>query len=240
MKRLRFNMPTLNRRALTVTLWILTFASIITAIFAVDARWQIPLVLLALIFIISLLNPVEEIRSDVRYLRNVKETAAPSRTYSTQQELYADLERAVSKATSTLDLTHIRDQPPAAFGAEADQYSEAVVAWLRSDNDHSARRIISVRSRDMLEWAKELEKIKSRTPHYHIRVVDWSISAPALNMAIIDGRAVFLALTGDTFERTRGFGIEDQTTAEYFSHYYSVLWSAAVELGEFLTKQNAG
>ena len=240
MRGLRVDTLRVNRRVLTVLLYALTIASIITAAFNVRAAWQTPFVLVALIFIISLLMPVEEIRTDVRYLRNVKEALTPTRTYATQQELYGDLDRAVTQANATLDLTHIRDQPPSAFGEEAGHYSEAVAAWLKQDNDHSVRRIISVRSPEMMVWARELRKLQERTPHYHIRVVDWSIGAPALNMAIVDGKAVFLALTGDTFERTRGFAIEDVTTAEYFSHYYSTLWAAAAELGDFLDKQMAG
>ena len=92
----------------------------------------------------------------------------------------------------------------------------------------------------MLAWAQHLAKSQSKMPRYHIRVVDWSINAPALNMAVVDNKAVFLALTGETVERTKGFAIEDETTAEYFTHYYTVLWNAGVDLQEFLTKQLSG
>lgn len=236
----RINAPRMERRALTAILAVLTIASIVTAIFSVPAAWQTPLVLIALILIINLLNPVEEIHRDVRYLRNVKETAAPSRTFATTQEFFGDLGEAVERATSTLDLTHIRDHPPQAFGTEAEDYAETVTDWLRRDSSHSARRIISVRSPAMLAWAQHLAKVQDGVPGYHIRVVDWSIGAPALNMAIVDKSAVFLALTGETVERTRGFAIEDATTADYFTHYYSNLWNSAVDLKEFLTKQLAG
>lgn len=237
---MKYNLPRMQRRTLTVVLWVLTAASVLTAILQLPATWQIPLVLLALIAIISLLNPVEEIHKNVRYLRNVKEASAPSRTFSTRQEFYNDLGKAVEQATSTLDLTHIRDHPPKAFGAEAEEYAESVASWLREDANHSARRIISVNSPAMLEWAKHLAKLQQNLPTYHIRVVDWSINAPALNMAVVDSRAVFLALTGDTVERTNGFAIEDETTAEYFTDYYSVLWHAGVDLQEYLKKQLAG
>lgn len=237
---MKYSLPKMQRRTLTIVLWVLTAASILTAILQWPATWQIPLVFLALIAIISLLNPVEEIHKNVRYLRNVKETSAPSRTFSTRQEFYNDLAKAVEQATSTLDLTHIRDHPPKDFGTEAEEYAESVANWLREDSDHSARRIISANSPAMLEWARALAKLQQSLPAYHIRVVDWSINAPALNMAIVDGRAVFLALTGDTVERTNGFAIEDERTAEYFTDYYSVLWHAGVDLQEFMTKQLSG
>ena len=56
----------------------------------------------------------------------------------------------------------------------------------------------------------------------------------AINMAIVDGKAVYLALTGSTPERTRGLGVEDEDAALYFTDYYENLWHAATDLGEWL------
>ena len=237
--RSRITLSVLEDRFLRAGLWFLAATSVVTAIFSVPAAWQTPIILLALILIISLLDPVAEIRTDVRYLRNVY-TSAPSRNFNTTREFYDDLGRAVDQAVSTADLTHIRDNPPADFGQEAETYSELIIEWLRRDPSHSARRIISVRSSAMMDYARALQQVQARVPSYRIRVVDWSISAPALNMAIIDGKAVFLALTGETPERTKGFAVEDETTAKYFASYYSVLWGAAVELDEFLARQLSG
>lgn len=225
-------------RVLLGGLYLLALASFVATVFGLPTKWQTPMILVALILIITLLSPVQEIRSDVHYLRYTRPTSA--RTFEKLQSFYDELSQTVSLATTKVDLTHIRDNPPDDFGMQAGEYMKALEEWVASDDSHSARRIISVTNPRMMEWAKQLKNIQDRIPGYHVRVVDWSIPAPALNMAIIDDRAVFLALTGAIVERTSGFAVEDSTTASYFSEYYEVLWNAGTDLDEYLTKQLSG
>jgi hypothetical protein len=70
-----FRFAKLSDNALRVSLVVLAVGSVVTAVVdatklaEIDAAWLIPLVLIALLAIIQTLDPVEEIHSDVRYLR---------------------------------------------------------------------------------------------------------------------------------------------------------------------------
>lgn len=224
-------------RALRVALVALAVTSVVTAVLDVPPAWQAPLILVALIVIIRLLDPVEEIHTDVRFLRD--RFGLSAQTFSTVEEFYSQLGNAVRAAESTLDLTHIRDNPPDDFGPQSAAYSDLIVDWLRQNPARSARRIISIRTDNMLAWAQHLSRVTEEVPSYRIRVVAWSVRAPAMNMAVVDGKAVFLALTGETVERTKGLGLEDPTTSQYFSDYYSVLWNSGEDLDEYLKTHSA-
>jgi hypothetical protein len=224
----------LEDRALVLGLAVLAGASVVTAIVNVPAAWQGPLVLAALLLIIRLLSPVEEIHTDVRYLRQAA-TSVKVELFPGIDEFYDQLRDAREEAASTLDLTHIRDDAPSDFGQGAALWSDSVVDWLTAKEGRSVRRVISARSESMKAWAKQLLQIQADVPAYHIRVVDWDIDAPAINMVIIDARVVFLAITGETTERTKALGIEDRVSGEYFSSYYTRLWNAGTDLSDWLT-----
>lgn len=131
-------------------------------------------------------------------------------------------------------LTHIRDNPPADFGEHASGWFEAVVEWLEAVPERSVRRLIAVRNEAMYLWAEQLQQVGSKIARFQVRVVTWTIDAPAINVAIIDDNVVFLAVTGEMLERTRGIAVEDTSVAHYFSDYYNNLWHCAQPLGEYL------
>lgn len=229
----------LEHKVLLVILVILFVGSVVTAIENVEARWQVPLILLALIAIIRLVTPVEEIHTDVQYLKSLS-TSAKVNPYPSLEAFYADLRHALSQAKYTLDLTHIRDNPPADFGDHASGWFDAVVDWLEADPARSVRRLIAIRNEAMHEWAQELERVSDRLPRLEVRVVTWNIDAPAINVAIIDGNVVFLAVTGEMLERTRGIAVEDPGVAHYFSDYYNNVWHCADSLSSYLAKRKGG
>jgi len=234
----RLDLARLEARALIGALILLAVASVVTAAFSVPAAWQTPLVLVALLVIIRLLTPVEEIHTDVRFLRQAA-TSVKVELFPGLDEFYRQLDAARSKGTATLDLTHIRDEPPAEFGEDAASWSDSVIDWLRAGPSRSVRRVIAVRSEGMREWAKRLAETQETTPGYHVRVVEWEIDAPALNMVIIDSKVVFLAITGETTERTKALGIEDPVSGEYFTSYYTRLWNAGTDVAQWLRVQTA-
>lgn len=205
----------------------------------VPASWNTPLILLALYAIVKLVGSLPEIHTDVRFLRSRAEGIRAQRL-PTVRDFYDSLRAGLNQASATIDLTHIRDTPPVDFGPGASDFFEKVLEWSEGDG-RSVRRIIAVRSPAMLEWAKELESRTQTLPRFKVRVVDWTIDAPALNMAIIDDRAVFLALSGSLPERMKGLGIEDQATTQHFAEYYQCLWDASEDLTSWLanTSQEA-
>lgn len=201
----------------------------------IPPSWTVPVILAALYAILRLVGAVPEIRTDVRYLREVADVRV--QRMPNVKEFYESLDGAVRNATSTLDLTHIRDTPPGDFGDQATRFFAQLVDWCTVEG-RSARRIICVRNPAMLAWARQLADETRHLSRFSVRVVDWSTEAPAINMAIVDGKAVYLALTGATTERTRGLGIEDEDATQYFSDYYDNLWRGARDLDGWLARDS--
>ena len=199
----------------------------------VPAGWSSPIILAALCTVVLLINSLPEIRTDVRYLREVADSVRVQRM-ETIHDFYDSLSRAVDEAENTLDLTHIRDSPPADFGIGAGAFFDKLLDWCTAADDRSIRRIISIRTTPMYIWAQTMSQETEHLRQFNIRVIDWSIDSPALNMAIVDGKATYLAITGATPQRTKGLGIEDKTASQYFSDYYENLWRSSKDLPVWL------
>lgn len=198
-------------------------------ILQVAAGWNTFLILAALCAVVLLVNSLPEIRTDVRYLREVADSVRVQRM-ETIHDFYESLSSAVNEAENTLDLTHIRDSPPADFGVGAGAFFDKLMDWCTAADDRSIRRIISIRTTPMYIWAQQMAQETEHLRQFNIRVIDWSVDSPALNMAIVDGKATYLAITGSTTQRTKGLGIEDGTASQYFSDYYENLWSSSKDL----------
>jgi hypothetical protein len=223
----------LENRLLLFALIVLLGASVATAALHVNAAWQSPLIFLALIAILRLVVPVDEIHEDVKYLRGVAGLSV--QTYPTVEAFYIDLRHAVNEAELSLDLTHIRNQSPVEFvGREPSEYFREVLDWVSTNESRAVRRIIAVRNHEMLIWAQQLAVETEQFARYRVHVIDWSIESPAINLALVDSRVAFLAVTGETVERTRGIAIEDEHVATYFVEYFNNLWREAKPLKDFL------
>jgi hypothetical protein len=233
----RKSVMSVESRSLIVILVVLLIVSLAIPVYEgianakVPSSWNTPVVLLALYAIVKLVGSLPEFHTDVRFLRdvaNVRVQLTPN-----VKDFYESLDKALDQSTSTVDLTHIRDSPPADFGPGAGGFFERVVDWCGVEG-RSVRRIICVRSPAMYDWARELAAKTEHLPQFKIRVINWTIDAPAMNMAIFDEKVVYLALTGSTLERTRGLGIEDQTATQYFNDYYDNLWRSSEDLRQWL------
>jgi hypothetical protein len=227
----------LGDKLLLAFLIILFAYSVVAAIYQTVTKNQVPsaftapVVLAGLYAVVKLVADLPEIHEDVRYLRRAADVHVDR--MATVKDFHDSLLKALEKATSTLDLTHIRDNPPADFGPEASKFYEQLVDWVTVDG-RSIRRIIAVKSPAMCDWARNLADDTKHLSNFRIRVIDWKPNVPAINLAIVDGRAVYLALTGEVVERTAGIGIEDDTATQYFSDYYNTLWHGSVDLKDWL------
>lgn len=228
----------IDERLLLGTLLLTFAASLVLPMLAqfadwdIAALWGIPVVLAALFTITKIVRPLPMIQKDVRYLREIANVGV--QRMPTVRDFYEGLILGLQEAASTIDLTHIRDEPPRDFGPSAGDFFSRLVKWCQAEDGRSIRRLIAVKSPAMHAWAQELAEETQDIPQFEIRVVAWSSEFPALNMAIIDEKAVYLALTGSTVQRTRGLAIEDSTTAQYFRDYYENIWQSAVDLHDWL------
>jgi len=225
----------LEDRILVGSLVVVLIWSVVAAVINVPPAWQIPPVFIALLAIVRMVAPMDHIEEVVQSIRT-SVTVSVTRNDSAE-DFYQDLTHAVRKATSHIDLTHMRDTPPEDFkGLAPTEYFSHLLDWLAVSDSRTIRRVICVRNAKMRVWAERLHEVSRTTPGFHVRVVDCGAAMPIINMAILDSREVYITFTGDIPERTPGVSMIDPVIGGYFSEYYTALWRAAVPLDDFLQK----
>lgn len=159
--------------------------------------------------------------------------------YPTYQAYYNDLLLMLDKATTRIDLTHIRNQPPDDFRG-VNEWFNRVLHWAEDHPMGRLRRIIAVANGDMYEWAESLHEVEKKleTANFEVRVCDWQSSFPSVNMAIFDRKIASIALTSSDATDTAGFSVTQPLITEYFVDYYNNIWSTSVPLGRFLEEHD--
>ncbi|MCH9806711.1 MAG: hypothetical protein K0U74_03175 [Alphaproteobacteria bacterium] len=185
--------------------------------------WENAMIFLALLSIVRLLGTIIKIDQDMQLLIRQSGVKAIEK-YETYEDFYHDLSQALKAAKRSLDLTHIRPEPPSSFRLGA-AYFDSIEAWCEKNPAGSVRRIISLENQAMQQWGQELLVVMQRHPNFRARACDRRATFPMINMAIVDERVVFLAITADSAERTSGIRINDERIAAYFLEYYNNIWS---------------
>jgi len=237
-------MTVLESRADKIERWIITglisaavIFSIITELTNLDRGWYIPAVFLGILLVVRLLSPVDGMEKDLKYLTEKVGTASTVQSYDRVSDFYKQLRGAMTVADDTLDLTHIRRDAPEDFhGEHPSEYFKEVVQWARKHPDGQIRRVVAVSSEGMRVWAAKLNDETAQVSNYRVRVIEWG-SIPAINMAILDRKTTFLAVTGEDADRTKGLAMENADISRYFIAYYDVLWRSGTPLNEW-TAQN--
>lgn len=125
-----------------------------------------------------------------------------------------------------MELSHVRPDPPKAF-SKGQKYFEQVERWARNHKgEGTVRRLISLSSLEMKEWASQLAKVCEELNNFEVRVIDWSMDFPMINMAIIDGREVYLALTPRHPHETVGMRVVDSGLARHFQDYFFTMFNS--------------
>lgn len=209
--------------------------SVVAAIIRLPPTWQIPPVFMALLAIVKMVAPLEQIDETVQSIQSSVE--AQVKRYGGAEDFYADLSRSVRRAGTHIDLTHIRDSPPEDFkGSAPTGYFNYLLDWLAVSRSRTIRRVICVRNAKMRAWALQLHDAADKRPNLHVRVIECGAETPIINMAILDNSEVYITFTGDIPERTPGVSIKDPAISRYFSEYYSTLWRAAEPLDSYLLR----
>lgn len=210
-------------------------------------RFETPLVLIGLLLVIetsvSLGDGLKALTSRTQAVEQSIQTLAESgsarvTTYANTQEFYRAMLDELEKTTYTLDVTHIRKQAPTDFGAAADGWFGKTKDWVAADQRRSIRRIISAGSPEVIDWARRFQPEIAGLSFY-VGVTNWPLTIPAVNVAIMDSRTLFMALPGSTPERSPGLRIEDPTTVNHFLTAFEALSKEAVPFPEWLSQQNA-
>lgn len=154
--------------------------------------------------------------------------------FQTYPEFYEALATSLASAKRSVRLTHIRDDPPDAFRVDSNYYSD-VEAWADEHPGCPVRRVIAVNNDRMRGWAEALHEVEVRQANFSVRVTSRSAGLPVINMAVLDERDVFLAISGETPEQTAGVWVNDDEVGRYFSDYYDHLWTQSQPLAKALS-----
>jgi hypothetical protein len=179
-------------------------------------------ILSALFVVLSVTSKLYDVESHTRDL--VARCEAPIRRYADYADLYRALEGALDDATRSVDLTHIRNDPPDAFKMDS-RFYHSVVKWART-HEHGGlvRRVIAANNDRMRAWGEQLQEVVEEHENFSVRVTSRSAGLPVINMAILDGREVFLFISGEAAQQTRGIWISDKDVGADFEAYYEHLW----------------
>jgi hypothetical protein len=219
----------IDARITQFVLFVVLIISIISEYFSnvitLPMNWEQPIILTTLILIINMLRKIYDVDNTTKKIYDDLDCDALTK-YDDYGLFYKDLDVAMKTAKISLDLTHIRAEPPAAF-ANSESYYDSQVDWCTKNKSAYLRRITTMSNEKMKKWIKELQKIENEISNYHIRLCDWSLEFPMINMAIVDKKMVFLVLTAGISEKTCAILIRDKKTTDYFIQYYENLWASS-------------
>jgi hypothetical protein len=159
--------------------------------------------------------------------------------FRTYPEFYEALSSELAGSKRSVRLTHIRNDPPAAFQVDSNYFSDVEV-WAKDHPGCSVRRVIAVNNERMHAWAEALRATEESLPNFSVRVTSRSAGLPVINMAILDEKEVFLAISGESPEQTAGVWISDEEVGRYFSDYYDHLWTQSESLKQALSVPSSG
>jgi hypothetical protein len=226
----------IDAKVTQVILAVLIVISIVAGYFSniinLPDNWEIPVILAALLLIVNMLKKLYVVDENTRKLLENLEVDVLKK-YDTYDEYYSDLKNAVANAKKSLDLTHIRHEPPSAF-SNSEKYFDSIRDWCRKNRSGYMRRVTTISNERMKQWVRELKATEQEVSNYHVRICKWDAPFPMVNMSIIDKEMVFIALTADIAEKTCGLLIKDKKACLYFVQYFENIWAASAPIPDNL------
>jgi hypothetical protein len=226
--RRRFDVKSVERKALLIALPVVVGGSIMANVVTWDVKWQIPFVFVALYLILSVALEIRE-----------NQVRQPFTHYSNSDEFFTSFSRLVHTAERRISTTYMRKTPPSSFRSPAaERYFQDAVQWMRNHAGASFHRIIGVPTAEpyrgvIIDWLREHHREMSSIPNYHARVVPLDGGVDAINVAIVDEKAVLISLTSEGSFMS-GHRLDSRESVSSFRDYYSSWWATAKPLGEFL------
>jgi len=226
----KVDVQSLERKALLISLPVVVGGSILANLLAWDVKWQIPLIFAALYIVLSLLMEIRDNQKPSSFTH-----------YNNSDEFFTSFSRLVQSAERRIYTSYVRRTPPPSFRSPAaKQYFRDVVQWMRRNPGATFHRIFGVPSAEpyrgeMLRWLAQHQQEMRGVTNYHARVVPLAGDVDAINIAIIDEKAVLILLTSDGSFMS-GHRLDAPSSVSSFRDYYSAWWTSAEPLDAFLTR----
>lgn len=108
-----------------------------------------------------------------------------------QSDVYLRMLSSVGSARKSIRTTHLRNTPLHAVGREALEFQNAVHHWLVQDPTRELTRVVSLKPA-MVQHAIGMIAVSEMEQNYQVIGLDWKLDTPAVNLAIIDDRELFI------------------------------------------------
>ena len=144
-------------------------------------------------------------------------------TFESYKGFYDSLSSAITNAKVELLLTHVRQQTPTQFKTDRD-YFGLVERWADEHPEGLVKRIGALSNSEMNEWCMQQFEYSEKYQNFYFRALTWTHAFSHINMAIIDKKDVYIAISGETTEETSGLYVADPKVAEYFIKYFQNMW----------------
>jgi hypothetical protein len=204
--------------------------SIILGVINVSVRWYIPGIFMAMYLIYQTLIGTRPSR-----------TGLESSFYGSNSEFYSSTQRRMQSATRHIWVTYVRLVPPPGFESpEADSYFKYGLAWARQNRDRELRRIVGAPDQGpVAEWLVRHYSETKDIGNYLVRVSPFSGPVDGINIAIIDDRAVFIALSGEG-NRLTGHSLDTPEAVHAFREYFLQWWDSCERLEDYTRRISSG
>jgi len=201
-------------------------SSIVLDAVGVNVKWYIPAIFAALYLIYQTLISTRD-----------RSGSLETTFYSSNSEFYASTQRRMQSAQRHIWVTYVRTVPPPGFeSAEASSYFKYGLEWAKKNPDRELRRIVGAGERGaMTDWLVHHYAETKDIKNYAVRVSPFDGPVDGINFAIIDDRAVFIALSGEG-NRLTGHSLDTPEAVHAFREYFLQWWDGAERLETYVAR----
>ena len=202
--------------------------------FNLATAWIILPVVLMLLFISYQLTQLTEVNNKIGMFVD-DHGYNKVEVYNNYPDFYKSLAGGLDEAENSVYLTHVRDQTPEEFNAdEANEWFQKIKDWAEDNPGTPIRRVTSMNTENMVSWGRELKRQTNEVSNFNINVVDWDHGFQMVNFVVYDEKELYVTLTSDTAEETKGAKIVDEELARAYADYFNSLWNFSKPLDEVI------
>lgn len=244
----------LRRRLISIILVILALVSLfqgyLDALPFLPEDWHVPIIFVSLVVVLELISElsadldknhkkIEQSLSDTREINSVIQSSdfTEVEVYREYDQHFRDVSKQLESTSGKISLTHVQTDPPDSFGSTAvDEYYSRMEKWMENHPDGQVKRIITISNEAMYDWAQYLQGLTEEHEKFRVRVCTWESEFPMINMALLDGKTAYFALTFGHAQDTRCLRIEDTEVVEMYEQYFDYMWRQSENLSEAIKK----
>ncbi|WP_372668339.1 hypothetical protein [Amycolatopsis kentuckyensis] len=198
-------------------------------------RLERPLILTALLFVLTILARIER--------RLPERSSARVKVYFDRTSFYEATRKATESARRRIYVTYFRPTSPTALDAAAQRHFKACRKWAASSPEHVFRRVLlNSDNPSMIDHLRQeladVVRAQASKRHYNVSVLnDAALDVGAISVGIFDDEQVFISYASGP-DRIVGIGIcSREVVRDCFDHYYDHLWSNATPIDKCLAEQ---